>query len=130
MRDGQYLPGHPAYDVIKDELDAINAARGAGKLPITDERLAPPDVAAAALAAEEEPEDAPLRSCERPWRRVWRTWREIARDHPVSNALPMAYQRGVLPTQLVTQCPLGRVHRRDKLDRTCLYLAGAVSVFI
>ena len=48
---------------LKEELDDINAERTeAGLEPLTDERLAPPDVAAAASAAERhvEEEDALL----------------------------------------------------------------------
>ena len=62
MRDGQFLPGHPMYDVLQEELDAINFDRAlAGLDELTDERLASADVAAAALAAEQDDEeDAPL----------------------------------------------------------------------
>ena len=43
MDDGQYLPGHPMYEKIKDELDEINELLAEqGKLPISDPRLAQP----------------------------------------------------------------------------------------
>ena len=62
MHDGQYLPGHPLYDVLQEELDAINFDRAEAGLPaLTDERLASADGEAAALAAEQDDEeDAPL----------------------------------------------------------------------
>jgi hypothetical protein len=43
MHDGQYLPGHPMYEKLKEELDEINDGLVAeGKPPLIDPRIAQP----------------------------------------------------------------------------------------
>jgi hypothetical protein len=61
MRDGQYLPGHPMWSTINNELEELNEARAeAGLGPLTDPRIAP--AGAMAAGAEEDPEEDPEES--------------------------------------------------------------------